>query len=192
MVREDEGKWDIFRVEKTKGTYGFQIHSQAAGEAFLCGGVGGRGGPAGQGFGGHGAAGEGEGGVGGEVEIGIWFRGGGRSQEFSEHHAPVETHGTGLVNLGWCDLGEWREGEGVAGRVDDVGEFVGAVGGGEVEEGGQVGLEDVEVGKFAGEAGEVGWWRGGGCGIGGEEAGDCGVDFGLAGAGDGEAGAVEF
>ena len=175
---EEEGSGDK--------AYRFQINGEGAREAFLGRAKGDEGRPARHWFGGRDAAGQRYRGAGRDVDVGVRFVRGG-CQEFREHHAPVEAHAGRLVEVVRRDLREGREGEGVAGGVDDVGQLVRAVGGGEVEEGGQVALDGVGVREVAGEAGEV-RGRGGG----GAEAGDCGVNLGLAGAGDGEAGAAEL
>ena len=84
-----------------------------------------------------------------------------------------------------CGVRDFHRTGGIAGRVDDVIELVGAVRGGEGEERVQ-GRFDVGSGEIDGVAGDAGL----GVRVAGAEAGDGLVDLGLTGAGDGDGGAV--
>ena len=143
--------------------YRFQIHGEGARESFLGRDEGDPARPVRRGFGGRAAAGQSQRGAGRDVDVGVCFLWSGY-QELREHYAPVEAHRGRLVELVGRDLGERREGDGVAGGVDDVGELVRAIGGREVEEGFQVALEGVGVQEVTGQAGEVRGVGGGGRG----------------------------
>lgn len=107
-------------------------------------------------------------------------------EEFTEQQGREEAHHAGFLDESEVGVGELDGCEGVAGGVDDVVEGLRGVGGGLVEEGGEVGFE----GGFGAEVAGVAGYAGGGGGVGGLEIGDGRGDAGGVGGGDGYGGAV--
>ena len=104
-----------------------------------------------------------------------------------EQEGGVEADHGGLLDVGERGVGELDRREGVAGRVDDVVEFLGgivAAAAAPVEEVDDVGF-DARGGQVAGVAGDAA----AGARVGLEEFVDAGVDAGLLRRGDGDGGA---